>query len=342
MFSPVGNPTSMTKLNTDNQMLQKIKIRDFVNSQGVRLPDFDLSYQVFGKPLQTAPIVMVNHALTGNSVVCGEEGWWRDFVGDDKCIDTRQYTVLSFNIPGNGYGEEASSIFDNYRVLTARDVASIFYKGLQLLKIDQLYALIGGSVGGGIAWELAALQPDLIQNLIPIATDWKATDWIKANCKIQEQILLNSVNPVHDARLHAMTLYRTPASLKHKFSRHYTEKNQMYTVESWLLHHGEKLNSRFGLSAYKLLNHILSSIDITQGKDNLESSLYRFTGNIHMVSINSDVFFALEEDLETVARLRKSNKNIMHHIIDSIHGHDAFLIEFEQLSTCLNKVFKKQ
>jgi homoserine acetyltransferase len=60
------------------------------------------------------------------------------------------------------------------------------------LEINKLFALIGGSVGGGIAWEILALEPKLAQNFIPIATDWKATDWLIANCYLQEQILNNS------------------------------------------------------------------------------------------------------------------------------------------------------
>ena len=45
--------------------------------------------------------------------------------------------------------------------------------------------LIGGSLGGGIAWEMAVLNPTISQHLIPIATDWKGTDWLIANCQIQ-------------------------------------------------------------------------------------------------------------------------------------------------------------
>ena len=62
-----------------------------------------LSYQLFGCALNTAPIVLVNHALTGNSNVCGETGWWGSLIGPDKTIDTLCYTVLAFNIPGNGH-----------------------------------------------------------------------------------------------------------------------------------------------------------------------------------------------------------------------------------------------
>jgi homoserine acetyltransferase len=81
--------------------------------------------------------------------------------------------------------------------------------GLKALSVDQLFAVIGGSLGGGIAWEMAAINPKITKHLIPVASDWKSTDWIIANCLIQEQFLLNSSQPLHDARLHAMLCYRT-------------------------------------------------------------------------------------------------------------------------------------
>ena len=76
--------------------------------------------------------------------------------------------------------------------------------GLEFLGINQLHSIIGGSLGGGIAWEMIVLNPKITKHLVPIASDWKSTDWIIANCLIQEQFLLNSSNPVNDARMHAI------------------------------------------------------------------------------------------------------------------------------------------
>ena len=105
-----------------------------------------LSYQVFGKPLHEAPIVMINHALTGNSNVTGEGGWWNPIVGPNKVIDTNIFTVLAFNIPGNGYDQVSSHLIENYKDFTASDIAEIFAMALDHLKIIQLFAVIGGSV----------------------------------------------------------------------------------------------------------------------------------------------------------------------------------------------------
>src|SRR5690606_17839662 len=111
-----------------------------------------------------------------------------------------------------------------------------FLQGLELLGITRLYAIIGGSLGGGIAWEMAVLSPHLTENLVPVASDWKSTDWLIANCQIQEQFLINSKQPVHDARMHAMLCYRTPESFKSRFQRSTNEELKVFNVESWLTH----------------------------------------------------------------------------------------------------------
>lgn len=320
-------------------MLQKINISNFKTVKGTTLDKIPLTYEVFGRALYQAPIVLVNHALTGNSTVCGDQGWWGEMIGDKKCIDTNKYTVLSFNIPGNGYDGINEHLYDNHRIFQARDIAMIFSEALKLLKIEALYAVIGGSVGGGIAWELAAINPALINHLIPIATDWKSTDWLKANCLIQEQILLNSSKPIHDARLHAMLMYRTPESFKHKFDRSYNEEKSMYNVESWLLHHGKKLESRFTLAAYKQLNHILANIDIEKDRGDFIDVAATIESNIHIISVDSDVFFTASENEITVQKLQKIKRNVTHGVINSVHGHDAFLIEFDQMNVLLSDIF---
>ncbi|WP_047548034.1 alpha/beta fold hydrolase [Psychroserpens sp. Hel_I_66] len=320
--------------------LKHISISNF-NTEIGTTQHINLSYQVFGQNLHDAPIVLVNHPLTGNSNICGNEGWWNDLIGEHKCIDTNFYTVLAFNIPGNGYDGNTNNLIENYMDFNARDIAKIFSEGLKILKIKELYAAIGGSVGGGIGWELAALQPDLIEHLIPIATDWKSTDWLIANCHIQDAILNNSSSPLADARMHAMTLYRTPESLTSKFRR--TEKSaQLFNVESWLNYHGKALDERFNISAYKLMNQILRTIDITRNRTSFSDVVSKIKSNIHIVTINSDLFFKPEENWETYVDLKLIKDNVCINEIKSIHGHDAFLIEFAQLSKFLLPIFEKR
>ena len=301
-----------------------------------------LSYQLFGCALNTAPIVLVNHALTGNSNLCGETGWWGSLIGHDKTIDTLRYTVLAFNIPGNGYDGNPDNLIENYKDFVARDIAQMFISGIEFLKINQLYAIIGGSLGGGIAWEMAVLSPNITQHLITIASDWKSTDWIIANCLIQEQFLINSKNPLHDARMHAMLCYRTPASFAARFERSKTEDLQLFNIESWLLHHGEKLKQRFQLSAYKLMNQLLRTIDITTENQDAVEVLNSINAKIHMIGIETDLFFVPKQNRQTLQLLQSKFSEIYYHEISSIHGHDAFLIEYEQLNKIIEPLFQTQ
>ena len=316
-----------------------ITLQNFTTESGAFYAALNLTFQVFGAPLHTAPIILINHALTGNSQVIGESGWWNDIVGVDKTIDTKKYTIVSFDVPGNGFN---SATIENYRDFIARDIARIFISGLQFLKIDNLFALIGGSVGGGIAWEIVALEPKLTRNFIPIATDWKATDWLIANCYLQEQILNNSRKPIEDARIHAMMCYRTPESFKEKFNRDVNVQLETFQVESWLNYHGEKLEKRFQLSAYKMMNQLLKTIDITRNRESLEAVISKVEANIYIVGINSDLFFTAKENKETYNEIKKFKNNVFYSEIDSQHGHDAFLMEYEQLDNLLEVVFKNK
>ncbi|WP_431243905.1 alpha/beta fold hydrolase [Flavobacterium sp. P21] len=316
-----------------------IIIQDFITESGAIYPLLPLSFMLSGLPLHTAPIVLVNHALTGNAQVTGENGWWNDLIGDGKTIDTNKYTVLAFNVPGNG---NDSFIIENYYDFTTRDIARIFIKGLKSLNIEQVFTIIGGSVGGGIAWEILALEPNITEHLIPIATDWKSTDWMIANCFLQEQILNNSSKPIEDARIHAMLCYRSPESFKEKFQRTINQDLLIFNIESWLAHHGKKLRQRFQLSSYKLMNQLLKTIDITRNSEDFETLMSKTPASIHIIGINSDLFFTPKENLETYQELKRFKDNVFYSEIDSVHGHDAFLIEYKQLDHLLADIFKAE
>lgn len=321
-----------------NSILPNIIIPSFKTKSG-HIQDVNLSYEVFGKPLGSAPVVLVIHALTGNSNVCGPDGWWVSLIGEGKCIDTNRYSVLAFNLPGNGYDCDRGSIIETYKAFTAFDVAVILNQGLEKLNISNLYAGIGGSVGGGVLWELAVLNPDLIEHIIPVASDWKSPDWVIANCFIQDNILNNSSRPLYDARLHAMTLYRTPESFTKKFDRSFRSSGY-YNIESWLNHHGDKLENRFSVAAYKMMNQLLKTIDVAENNEAFKLKAKALSGKVHIVTINSDLLFKNELNWQTYNMLIELNVEASIHEINSIDGHDAFLIEFEQMAQFLSPIFK--
>lgn len=316
--------------------ISRLFLKNCVTQNGLQIPSLPISYQVFGRELGTAPLVLVTHALTGNSKVAGPDGWWNSLVGEGKSIDLNQYSVLCFNVPGNGF--DGFTISD-YEAVSVADVAHWFLLGLEALKIGKVYAGIGGSLGGAILWQMAVLKPALFQNLIPIASDWKASDWVIAQCRVQKQILENSSKPLHDARVHAMTFYRTPQSFRKKFNRSQNVDLQLFNVESWLLHHGQKLEQRFQLASYKLMNHLLATAKVETETCSFLDLASKIEGAILLVGIDSDGFYTYEEIEETYSQLKPLKHNVYLAQLISIHGHDAFLIEYEQLSKILEPIF---
>lgn len=316
--------------------LKHILLENFETVSGSKIKKIQISYQVFGKELGSAPVILVNHALTGNSLVSGINGWWSEIIGLEKPIDTSKYSVLCFNIPGNGFNENN---FDFNLDLNLGDIALLFVKAIDQLKLAKLHAIIGGSIGGCLTWEMIALKNDLASIIIPVAADWKATDWLIANTFLQDRILKNSRDPVIDARIHAMTFYRSPKSLNTRFTRTKNLDKNIYNVESWLIHHGEKLRQRFSLKSYLFMNKLLSSTDITRDGESFINKISKIKSSIHLISVDSDIFFLPNEDRETYLIAKKNNLDITNHIIKSIHGHDAFLIETKQISDIFTKIF---
>lgn len=317
--------------------LKHILIDNFKTYHGDKIDQFSITYQIFGQPLGNSPVILVNHALTGNSLLTGKNGWWKEIVGQKKTIDTSKYTVLCLNIPGNGFNDNN---FDYSLNLNLGDIASLYILALEKLNIKKLYAITGGSIGGCITWEMIAINNDLAEIIIPIACDWKANDWLIANTYLQDRILQNSRDPVADARIHAMTFYRTPKSLNERFSRSINLDRGIYNVESWLEHHGIKLHQRFSLKSYKFLNKLLRSSDITRDGDSFENKTKKIKARVHIISVDSDLFFLADEDKISTNILKRNNINVKNHIVESIHGHDAFLIETDQISNIFTKILK--
>lgn len=315
-------------------MLHKLEIANFVLENEKRKADVSLFYQVFGKPIGNAPVILINHALTGNSNVSGENGWWKNVIDFDHIIDLHQYTVIAFNIPGNNFQTE-NGLSSDYKEISTLDIARLFWLGLETINITNLYAIIGGSLGGGISWEMAVLHPERIQKVIPIATHYFASDWVIANVGVQDDILNYSQDPIVVARKHAMLLYRTPLSINQRFKN--AKEGNIYTVNDWLSYHGILLTERFSLNAYRQMNFLLGTINIVKNGFDLNRFLKENKIEVHAININSDLLF--QNNLDEYETLHENNTNFNHYIINSIHGHDAFLMEYQQLNEILKQIF---
>ncbi len=316
--------------------LQYIPIKDLQLRSG-KTQDISISYQTFGRPVHTAPIVLVNHALTGNSSI---DKWWEPLVGAGKVLDTDKFTLLSLDIPGNGFDGAVDRLIYNYQDWCLADVGLAFAKAIQSLNITTIDLGIGGSIGGALLWEMIAIEPKLFKTIVPIAADWKATDWLIACCHVQESILESSSKPLEVARQHAMTFYRSPQGLKSKFER--AQIAGSFAVNNWLDYHGKALEQRFELPAYRLLNRLLWT---TNAVEKFDGKIEKLAGStktvIELIAVDSDGFFLAQEDRDTY-ELLKEEHSINYHEIKSLHGHDAFLIEHDQVKNLLSGILARQ
>lgn len=298
-----------------------------------------LSYQHFGQSIQTAPVVVVTHGLTGNSSVTGPGGWWSSLIGPGKVIDTNRFAVLAFDLPGNGYGNQPGALIQNYEQVNARDVARWLGHGLDQLKVEQVHTALGVSLGGGILWELALLKPDLIQTLVPVAADWKSTDWVIAHNHVQKALLQSNDQPLETARMMAMLFYRSPESFRRKFDRGIADSSGQFAVEQWLNFHGERLKARFAKQAYLSMNQLLSTIDVSRGRGTFAQSISVLRSKVTQIAVDTDLFFVAQENKRTHHELQLLGKRSSYGEIASVHGHDAFLIESGQLQSILKDIF---
>ena len=310
------------------------KFENFRLSSGQNV-SLSISYQTFGLKLGKAPLVVVNHSLTGDSNISGDKGWWSELIGSKKMIDTDKFCVMCINIPGN-IQEKRGFNYGNKWILS--DVAKLFIQLLKNLGVRKVHSLIGGSIGGGLVWEMGLLDEKFFENLIPVAADYKASDWLISNTYFQNLILKNSKNPIFDARVHAMLSYRNPKSINRRFKIKSNDSNERKVID-WLNHHGNKLKEKFSLKSYIHMNHLLSSIGYNYENKFLKL-ITKNKSKIHLVGVNSDLLFPNFEIENTYDLLSTIKRNIYYYQIQSDHGHDAFLIEFKQIKNKLKHIFE--
>jgi homoserine O-acetyltransferase/O-succinyltransferase len=315
---------------------------------GEMLPDLEVAYRHDGQPPGEAPQVLVVHALTGSADAAGD--WWSPLIGPGAALDTDRVGVVCANLLGGRYGTTGPTTIDprtgtrygrSFPGITPRDQARVQWALLDALGIDRLGLVVGGSLGGMVGLEVALERPWAVERVVPIAapaaTGPLALAWNHLQLELVERL---GSDGLALARQLAMTTYRSEEDFAQRFGRQ-VDPDGRPAVISYLDHQGRKLVDRFDVDTYRVLVRAMDAHDVGRGRGGPREALatlaragVRLTG----VGIEGDILYGPDQVRELVAEAGSAGADAHYWEIRSAKGHDAFLVEWEQLSAVLGEV----
>lgn len=345
---------------------------------GIQFAPVTVAYETYGElNAEGTNAILVCHALTGSAHAAGFSsddpksiGWWDSFIGEGKPLDTSRYFIICSNFFGSCYGTTGSiSINPNtqkpygllFPQMTVRDMVRVQKALIVYLGVKKLKTVIGGSLGGMQVLEWALMFPDFVETIIPIATSAQHSAWSVGLNDLARQAIMNDSDwrngDYYDygqpekglslARQIAMISYRSEQEFEQRFGRERQKNNgspltyrfdvnNLFQVESYLRYQGKKLVNRFDANTYLYITRAMDLHDVTIDRGNLDDVLGSITVPTLNIGIDSDVLYPIREQKEIARHI----PNAIYKEISSPYGHDAFLIEFEQMSNIVKEFLK--
>lgn len=327
-------PASPSAPSTPRRTLRTHTIPALPLDSGATLRHVRMAYHLDG-PLAPAldNVVLVLHALTGSADAADD--WWREVIGAQRALDTTRWAVLAPNLLGSCYGSAGPALAgaEPFPRITVRDQARAVALLLDGLGIERVALVTGGSLGGMVALELAASFPGRVERAAVFAAGASLGAQAIAWSHLQRRALgVAGADGLRLAREIAMLSYRSAESFAERFGRR-TGARGGFAVGEWLVAHGERLEQRFDAATYRTLIDAMDTHDLAAGRGGLAERLRRsgtaFTG----IAIPGDLFCPAREVASWVTAAGGAYREIV-----STHGHDAFLLEHEQVSAILRDV----
>ena len=319
---------------------------------GEVLTQFDLAYTTYGQlDRDKSNVIWVIHALTGDSKAAE---WWNGLIGEDKFFDPADHFIICANLLGSCYGSSSpfsedpatgEPYFYDFPQVTTRDLAASLERLRIHLRIDQIHTLIGGSLGGQVGLEWAVTLGQKLKNAVILASTSKTSPWvigfnetqrmaIASDCTWGERHELAGIKGLETARAIAMLSYRHPEDLGIKQSEK-EEKLDGFRAASYLRYQGQKLAKRFNALSYWTLSKAMDSHDLGRNRGGASAALKSIEAKILAIGVDSDLLF-LPAESQFISQQAKRGT---YKEIQSTAGHDAFLIEFEQLAYFLKSYY---
>ncbi len=336
---------------------------------GQKISEFTLRYETYGT-LNAARdnVVLVAHALTGDHHCAGvhslndrKTGWWNSMIGPGKPIDTNRFFVLCANCIGGCQGSTGPKSVNpdtgkpynlSFPFVTVRDMVKSQKILLDSLGIRELYAAIGGSMGGMQVLQWAIEYPEYVRRIIPMATTWRQNAQAMAFDEVGRQAIMQ--DPEWDegnydenkgpnvglaiARMMAHITYLSDRSMNRKFGRKRQDGDSNrysfdieFEVESYLKHQALSFINRFDANTYLYFTRALGYFDLASAYGSLDKAFQNLKCRALSVGFTTDWLFPPSQNREIVLAMLRQGVEASYSELDIDLGHDSFLIESEEL-----------
>tara|TARA_B110001454_G_scaffold213263_1_gene231154 strand:+ start:85 stop:1203 length:1119 start_codon:yes stop_codon:yes gene_type:complete len=332
---------------------------------GQIINNFPLAYETYGslnKKKDNA--ILIFHALTGDQFVAGlnpitkKDGWWSFAVGPGKAIDTDKYFIICANVIGGCMGSYGPSSKDsktnkilgtNFPIITINDMVNAQYNLLDFFKIDQLFCVTGGSMGGMQVLQFISNFPNKAKIAIPIACTASHSAQNIAFNELGRQSIMADINWVNGnysnekknpdkglavARMAAHITYLSKNGLQEKFGRKLQKRENLkfsfdadFQIESYLRYQGSVFVDRFDANSYLYITRAMDYFDLLKQHDgNLSKAFKNSKTKFFIMSFTSDWLYPTLENKDIVIALNAIGADVGFVEIESDKGHDSFLL----------------
>ena len=298
-------------------------------------------------------------------------GWWEDMIGPHKPIDTHRYFVICVNSLGSCFGSTGPASMDprtneiyrlNFPVLSLEDVASAGREVLRHLDIEHLNAVIGPSMGGMTSLAFEVMYPGMSERLVLMSTGPRSMPFSMALRSLQREMIRRDPDfkdgnyPPHHvplagmrmARKLGMITYRSAEEWRLRFGRERTPTDQaggdpfglVFEVEAYLEHHAKKFTGQFDPNCYLYLSRASDLFDIAEHGATVEAGLAHVQAEkILIIGVKTDFLFPIYQQQELADGLTKAGRQVEYVALDSLQGHDSFLVDMDSYRPIVSKFF---
>ncbi|HRG80104.1 MAG TPA: homoserine O-acetyltransferase, partial [Cyclobacteriaceae bacterium] len=329
---------------------------EFELESGGVLPGFQLKYTTVGQlNKERSNVIWICHALTGSSDFTD---WWKDLFTEGTPYDPQDYFIICANAIGGCYGstgplsinpQTGKPFYHAFPPITNRDIVKSFDLLRQHLGISKIHTLLGGSLGGQQVLEWAIQHPHVFDRIIPIATNAFHSPWgiafneaqrmaIEADTSWKEEDARAGIEGLKAARAMGMISFRTYDTFLQTQSEKTLDKTDDYRAASYQRYQGQKLANRFNAFTYWVLTKAMDSHHVGRGRTSAEAALKKIKAKTLVIGIDSDLLFPVREQ----EYLAKYIPGATWDTLSSLHGHDGFLVEFDQFKSTVRKFLKSE